>query len=273
MTLAVISFLSGSCGRGHRTAAATKVVECDSLPKGVKELVEAVAENDSARFASLVSYPLARPYPLRNIENDKEMMDYYNVMVDDSLKTIIESSGPEKWQKYGWRGWALRDGEYVWLDGDLYDIPYVSHEESVKLDSLRKSELADLHESLHGDWIPMECLISEDGKSVFRIDAGHESKGGIVYRLAVYNDSSDLSGIPTVVMTGEREEEGSALMATYRFFSENGSEVRFVADIADDSTPAIVYISPAGDEIRTLVKRTYWRDLRHPDEKRDLKND
>lgn len=262
LTLAIVSFLSGGCADGNgRTAAVSGVMACDSLPQSVKHLVEAISDNDSLKFASLVSYPLQRPYPLKDIPGEKEMRGYYKVMVDDSLRNVVTSSGPSYWERYGWRGWSLRDGDYVWVSDSVYDVPYVSHAERLALDSLVNREMGSLDASLRKGWKPVECLVSADGRSVFRIDSCKDRKGALVFRFAAYSDGADLKGLPTMVMTGRKVTEGTAATTTYYFDSADGSKLIYDADVADGSNPELVFVSPEGEERAVPVAAAYWLDL------------
>ena len=118
-----------ACDRSKSVSAATSGIEqSDSIPEEVKKLVSIVAKDDSAAFSTIVSYPLSRPYPLKDIETSEQMKQYYSVLVDDSLKSVIVTSRPEDWEKYGWRGWGLKGGAYVWLDTEIYDVSYLRQE-------------------------------------------------------------------------------------------------------------------------------------------------
>ena len=97
-----------SCDRGGAPKSRLdRLMENDSIPATVKQLVRSVADGDSIQFARLVSYPLKRPYPLHDIENADQMAHYYREMVDDSLRNAILESSPEDWGEYGWRGWSV----------------------------------------------------------------------------------------------------------------------------------------------------------------------
>ncbi|MDE6717230.1 MAG: hypothetical protein K2J70_03465, partial [Muribaculaceae bacterium] len=114
--LTFISFIAagtlfGSCGsKGSSGMSDTTAVVTDSLPADVTDIVDAVTKDDREKFSSRVNYPLARPYPLKDIEDEEEMKSYYQVMVDDSLKNVIAKSSGNDWSSEGWRGWTVEDG-------------------------------------------------------------------------------------------------------------------------------------------------------------------
>lgn len=262
IAIAFVSFLAG-CG-GRRDAVSStpldRIETCDSLPKAVKDLVRAVADGDSMKFASLVSYPLQRPYPLRDIQNDSDMMTYYRRLVDDSLKSEIIGSGPEFWQNYGWRGMALKDGQFLWVDDFVYDVPYLSKQEIADRDSLIADEMNSLDASLRG-WRPETCLRSEEDGSVFRIDSRKDKRGILLYRMAIYASGADLHAKPQQVMTGHKQVEGTAGTVTYNFIGRDGGQVIYAADVPDGSQPQVIYLAPDSTETAVPVARAYWRDL------------
>lgn len=239
-----------------------EIEHCDSIPDGIKRLVRAVAENDSADFSALVSYPLSRPYPLHDIETPEQMRDYYSVMVDDSLKDVITHSIPSDWVEYGWRGWSLKGGNYLWLDEDLYDVSYVSAREKMMLDSLTLRELNSLDSTLRSGWMPVMCLKGLENGAVYRIDSSRDNDGAPHYRMLVYQEGTSLGGKPSIVLQGHKEVEGTAGTTTYFFISDNGIRALYEADIPDGSAPKIEFTYPDAVEDSIIpVTRAYWLDL------------
>lgn len=265
-TLLSIAFavpLAG-CGRDSKGEARDKAVvaveACDSIPSPVKKLVRAVADNDSDGFAALVSYPLQRPYPLRDIRDADEMKKYYRELVDDSLRKVITTSGPEKWSEYGWRGWTLDDGRYIWVDDDVYDVQYISQKELKAIDSLSRREVETMAPSLRQGWLPTLCLRDDTHGTVYRIDkrTRHDrGQGGHHYRLAVYGPGSDLREIPAQLLEGLMENEGTAGTVIYRFHDSSGAETIIEPDAPD--TPSPILVTPSDSTIE--LTRAYWHEL------------
>lgn len=251
-------------GCAHKSSAKTPAslaIACDTLPQEVRSFVRSVVEGDSSLFASIVSYPLFRPYPLKDIKNPKEMLSYYHILVDDSLKHVVKNSGPADWNEYGWRGWALRGGEYVWIDASVYDIPYISISEKSMLDSLQRLEIATLSPKLRNNkWSPMHTFESLDGKSIYRIDKEIKRRGEERYRLAQYHRGSKLSGDPYRIYMGTKEVEGSAVADTYHFHAPDGTNIVFSPQSSDEMPPSIEFIQKGKSELIN-VKPIYWLDL------------
>lgn len=237
------------------------IEDSDSIPVSVKQLVRAVANDDTTRFADLVSYPLSRPYPIHNLETPQEMKQYYSTIMDDSLKRVITGSAVADWDDYGWRGWSLKRGEYLWIDDNLYDIPYLSATEINMLDSLRRVEIGTLHISLQKGWQPVGTLVAEDGSSVFRIDLNKSDGNLPLYRLCQYKKGSDLAGIPASIHTGYKETEGTANTDIYHFAGANGESIVFEPDVPDGSLPQLEFNLSDGTSNIIPVRNAYWLDL------------
>lgn len=266
MAFLAISSLLG-CGNKSRqdavasTPDAVEAIEkCDSIPEAVKRLVRAVAEDDSSSFAKLVSYPLQRPYPLHDITNEEEMTAYYRQLVDDSLRNVIIKSGPEKWSEYGWRGWSLDDGSYIWVDENIYDVNYISHLEHQNLDSLNKMEIESIAPSIRKGWRPIMCLTDDEVGRVYRVDIQTEgnTSDSHHYRLAVYNPGAKLKGLPSRLLEGVMESEGSIGAISYRFHDKgSGKDYILSPESAEAMEPSLTL--PDGKSV--TLSRAYWHEL------------
>ena len=239
-----------------------EIENCDSIPDGIKRLVKAVAEDDSVGFSAMVSYPLARPYPLRDIESAEQMKGYYPILVDDSLKSVITKSHPGDWEEYGWRGWSLKGGEYVGIDEDLYDVSYLSGRERMMLDSLTLLDIGSVDSALRHGWTPVMCLKGAENGDVYRIDSTRDREGMPHYRMLVYSHGSDLHGTPLLNMTGHMESEGTAGTRTYYFVSDSGLRASFSPDVPDGSSLEIEFTDTRNSTDSVVsVTRVYWLDL------------
>lgn len=249
------------CGNSTSSSSSGSLLSSDSVSQTVKELVKAVNKDDSVKFASLVSYPLSRPYPLKDIENAKQMKSYYSVMVDDSLKNVISSSKEDNWTEAGWRGWTLYDGQYVWVDANLYDVPYLSAKEKAKRADLIQKELASLDPVLGRDWTPEFCLKSPLSGTFYRIDAKQQADGE-QYRMAIYNKGVSLRDKPSQILYGVKDEEGSADTPSYIFDGKNGEQIVFSPDDpgVDDGIGMQLNITTPDSHQHIAVEKAYWLD-------------
>lgn len=234
--LLISACLLTGCSRQGSERDITAIGQNDSLPDIVKSVVRAVAEDDSTGFASLVSYPLHRPYPLRDISDAAEMSRYYHTLVDDSLRRVITGSRPEEWSEYGWRGWSVDNGSYLWLDSLIYDIPYLSRRETAELAKARALDLESLPADLRADWIPVAALRADNG-TLLRIDSRQSADAAPAMRLLVYNKGTDPRGKPSRIIPGSAEPDGSMGNPVYVFNDTDNSIWTYLPWSADSTTP------------------------------------
>lgn len=263
LSIAAVS-LGYGCSKTSKAdvpSAVDAVVADTLLPQAVKTLVSAVDASDSVAFASLVSYPLLRPYPLHDVADAQAMKEYYHVLVDDSLRDIVISAAPDRWQRYGWRGWSLDDGQYIWLDDSIYSVEYVSALENRRLEQLRANEIESLDPSLRGNWTPVACLRAVGSPAVYRIDVSRDKNDRPIYRLAGWASSADMTNAPELLMTGYVDVEGSAAVTSYSFTAPDGSTAFYQADVADGSAPIISFTSPLAGDSEIEVTPAYWLDI------------
>lgn len=235
-----------------------------NFPVEVKEVAESIMSDSAPAFASSVTYPLDRPYPLKNIADSAEMVKYYPVMVDDSLRNAVHEAPDSLWSPVGWRGWTLGDGRYFWIDGGrIYAMNYLSRRERFMLDSLRRAEIATLDPSMRTGWTPVGCVVDSVSGTLFRIDSRPDSvQGTELYRLALYNSDRPLDGAPSMVLYGRVDIEGSMGNRFYHFADSTGTvEADYSPDIVSDTdTVPVVEVGPRHRPHRYHARPAYWLD-------------
>lgn len=287
--------LSVACGRGggerrddkDRVTAADDSVS-EAAPRIVTLVTSAVRDGDKARFASAVAYPLARPYPLKDITDSAAMVEYYPVLVDDSLKHVIAKAALHRWSNNGFRGWTLDNGEYVWLDDSIYSVNYTSVAEQALRSMLAREEIESLAQPMRQGWVPAFCLYGIDNGYLYRVDMSDNavvtdsvsgpvdttpgedimvqpdavaSNDSSLYRLAIYRRDDNLHGDPWLTMTGRLVIEGSEGNRIYHFNDTLGDTAEYAYDcVSEDEEPEIVIIPAGQTELRHKVRRAYWRD-------------
>ena len=254
-----------SCGNGTASKTDSSALDSDSIPAEVKSVVKAVSDNDSDAFAKMVSYPLERPYPLHDIENAEEMRGYYSKMVDDSLRNAVANSKASDWESSGWRGWTLGNGEYVWIDGEIYSVNYVSQKEEAEREKLIDSEISSLPGDMRkGGWKPVTVVKAEAGNEVARIDSRTlANTDSTVYRIAIFETPLKKEQKAKLVLSGSRHLEGSMGNPVYQFSDGKGTEVIYDDYVDQESgRPAktITVKTPEGEKEIGVVN-AYWRDL------------
>lgn len=238
------------------------------LPEDVKRVVEAVKSNEPQKFAAICSYPVERPYPLRDVADAHEMEEYYKVLVDDSLRRAITKAPAAAWSELGWRGWTLDDGKYLWIDSTVYNISYISSAEKELIRTLSEEEIKSLPKDLRAGWHPATCLRDMQEGTVYRIDVNDNptAPADSLYRLCIYPPEYKLEENPKAVLTGELKMEGSAGVRTFYFRNGNGDSLEYSPDDTDDEeAPNIIWKPTDGTPVSCRVQKAYWRDLIHPE--------
>lgn len=225
--------------------------------KELDALAKAMADGNAQAFAEMCSYPIQRPYPLRDIDDSAAMIDYFPVMVDDSLQAAMKDVKTADWEDYGWRGWSLKDSNPVWYDEGVQFIDYVSKAERGLRAMLAREEIETLAPGLRKGWTPVMTLVQTEpetkGTWIFRID-----RKGNVYRLAGYAPASSLRQMPEILLDGALIEEGSAMSRDYVFSGNKGEKVEYTPDSEADDCISVTI--PPKAEVIYHVRPAYWRD-------------
>lgn len=228
--------------------------EPDSLTEEALDgLMRSIAEGKASAFASMCDYPLPRPYPLRAIEDSAMMVDYFPVMVDDSLRQVMKNASSDDWECFGWRGWTLPGREYVWYDGGVQYVTYESEAEKGLRSILAREELETLNPEYREGWSPVSAMTEREGGKLFRIDSSGDS-----YRLMQFEDAGKTGGNPDLLLTGTMHREGSAQLSVYCFGDSTGVSVTYIPDGEEPLRLWFCYPDGAKDEVRVIPG--YWRD-------------
>lgn len=258
--LLILTAVVSSCSGNKKSDTAA-----DSFPEEVRDVAIAIITESPEKFAGAMSYPITRPYPLREVKDSSEMVKYYPKIVDDKLKKAVKEAPDSAWSQDGWRGWTLNDGQFFWIDGGkIYAINYVSDEENVMLDSLRMMEIASLSPELRGNWVPVMCVVDSIDGVIFRIDSEKQMSEKPKMRLAGYPYRTNLSQRPKLLLYGSLEEEGTMENRFYQFSDSIGNYAEYAPDAVDDSIP-ILEVRRKGKKARKYrVTPGYWLDYVTP---------
>lgn len=239
-----------ACGRNEKTE---EIEPLEPRPdNALRELMRSLREADAPGFAALCVYPIPRPYPLREIDDSVAMVEYFPVMVDDSLRNVMRRASLDDWESFGWRGWSMRDDQPVWYDEGVLFVDYESKAESALRKILAKEEMMTLAPEYRDGWTPVTALAETDGPMVFRID-----RNGDVYRLMGFSGVEDISLKPDLLLDGSMEEEGSARSQIYVFADGNTK-----AEYIPDAEPPVYITITSPKETQTIdVRPVYWRDI------------
>lgn len=254
--LAVAGMICGAVGCDNQAKADGYVAKsAEQRPdSALLMLMRSISDENPQQFASICVYPIQRNYPLRNIEDSATMVDYFPILIDDSLKNVAKTSHADDWIFYGWRGWALGDSTILWFDDGLQFVDYESKAETGLRKMLAKEEIRSLLPELQEGWIPVETLVEIDGDKIFRIDTDEKDS----YRLMEYDSDADMRGMPALILIGSLDMEGSADYRVFVFTDSVGTKAEYSPDA---EPPVTIDISKPGKPYKShKVKRGYWRD-------------
>ena len=95
----------------------------------IEAIMKCIADGDAKGLAKLTLYPLKRVYPLKDIENEEQMIAYFDVLFDDYVRKTMRNASVNDWHEYGWRGYLFKDGMLRTSPEWLYAVYYESAKE------------------------------------------------------------------------------------------------------------------------------------------------
>ena len=220
LTIVALVFTLAICSCGHKTDSKVDAhdVDCvtdtytegeeglshfsDTLTTGQyhQMILDAIANGDKQLFAKMVSYPLYRQYPLHDVEDEQQMVRYFDTLFDKQFRQQIAKLDSNSWDNVGWRGWMILDGK-IWDVDPRIVVNYSSPLEQRYAEYLKKKDMARLHSSLRGNWEPYYCF-SLDGSSFpgfeysfARVDVStdHDSENDPNFRVSVFKRGTKAS--------------------------------------------------------------------------------
>lgn len=249
----------------------------DSLQKGkeeklskeekhFQELMNSVIHDDAATFAHLISYPIMRSYPMKWIEDSVEMMKFFPIMADDSLKNVLKRTSPSDWGQIGWRGYIFDNGEYFWDEGNqLSGINYKSKQELAIREALIKRDLSTIHPSLKAKVMaPFSCFHDIQNDAIYRVDildALDYTDENAKYRMAVYLKNTNLMGKPDYLLNVDYHLEGSAGVRVYECSDKKGNSISFYQDFYEQTNNFEAEVKLGKRKEAHTIARAYWIDF------------
>ena len=73
-------------------------------------IMQSIINGNSDALASIVDFPLWRPYPEKPITNAKELKAMFHILFDDSIRNDLKNYTAEDWQFVGWREIGCLEG-------------------------------------------------------------------------------------------------------------------------------------------------------------------
>lgn len=253
---AAMTAITGCKGRPTANSEDVVMNESAPLPTVVDEVITSITANNPSAFAANVSYPLERPYPLHDITDSAQMVAYYPILVDDSLRNVVKTARRKDWSEAGWRGWTLDAGQYMWFDEKLYAMPYLSEAEKAMLNVVITKDIESLPKELREGWTPAYCLEGIADGTLYRVDHKPETDS---YRMLVYPAGKSIRQKPAQILAGSMRTEGSESNRIYTFRGAGDTVFEYASD---DSGEGMSFTStPKGGKSRNVdVNKVYWLD-------------
>lgn len=230
----------------------TEQIKNPEVVSALKRLTQCIVDGDARQLALLICYyPFSRPYPLKDIENKKQMIAYFDIMFDENIKNMLRRSSEKDWGNGGWRGYCFDNG-FIWASPDCLEaVNYMSAKEKALYERTVKKDIASLHQSLRNKGLrPICCYQDQADGAILRIDEIKDK-----YRLALYHQGTSLSGVPDVCVYGTMEIQGSMAIRSFTFI------YRQTTYEFDDEGEELVISFSGEEKERHSLKKCYWLDL------------
>lgn len=211
-----------------------------SYISNAQPFIDAIASGSKEKIASLVVYPLNRPYPLPPIQNEQEFVSRFKELFDNKLISAIKKSDiKSNWSQVGWRGIMFEHGD-LWLntDGNLIAVNYRTKFATRTIQKLTKQDKKTIHYSLRDYKTPK--FLWKTKRFKVRVDELENGK----YRYAVWSVNQSQSEQPDLILTnGSWAPDGSGGNSYYTF--TNGAyryECYLMRIGPEDSPPGVLSV-------------------------------
>lgn len=207
------------------------LVKSQSIKENIiNPFINAVKENNLKKIADLFVYPISRPSPIPDICSKEELLEKYEIRIDEELKQRIIN--PDNWEVMGSKGIMLDNGS-IWLDNDGYIItklyvPTSKEKENIK--NLIQKDKDTLYPSLQN--FERNILFFKTEKGFGRIDLLPRVTKNITeeekYQYAFWNNGKEISDQPDIIlkngfMTGEGNPGSERTGRNERYIFKSGT--------------------------------------------------
>lgn len=242
-----------------------------------------ISTSDKQALASIIRFPLYRPYPLRTINNKKEFIAYYDTIIEQEFIDAINNN------KYFWKSynhhrgdyylnyncdkeWHIKDNFYHNSKTEICEIPL-----SKKEKQLRRKYIQQERQTLQGyEYYKLEnCIELADG-TVYRILTTRANGPINCYKFCKnLNESHDyLQGIPLIALEYAPNQYDNVKNIHYGCLYSDGAAYHqgYIFDNKNfvQWEQRKFYLLSEGSEIFSMnnyekhepCKRTCWRDYK-----------
>jgi hypothetical protein len=200
----------------------------DSITQAfIREFTKNVCQDNRQAVAQMISYPFSQPYPLKSINNEKELLEHYDRVFSEELREKLESSTINDWSQMGWRGVMFGDGD-IWLDRYSVDtvllrgITMYGSEMDKAIELLKDSEREIL--GLPSHYNPNDAYLTTDSTTLIKF--AYDLIDQQLYAFIFYNPSKidrDLHKNSSLQLKCSHSVEGSCANDFYNAVLGNDS--------------------------------------------------
>lgn len=184
-----------------------------------KRILDLINQNKAAELAELVNYPLQRPSPIPDIQNEQEFVAYFPTLFDAKFKKIIPKfSSKEVMARNGMFGMVgeIFTGEIWYDESGIYSVNYNSDREMALEKALNDKTKATIHPSLKD--FESNIVILKSKNLEVRIDNTKEGS----YRYASWSKGKSNSLSPDLTLfTTKANHDGYPPIPSYVFTNKN----------------------------------------------------
>jgi hypothetical protein len=189
-------------------AATTALGQNSELKKeqiqSIQKLINTFKTKNKTKIADLISYPLTREYPLKDVKDKNDFIQRFGDIFDKGFIDHVAKSKISDWSEVGWRGIMLDNGT-LWIDedGKIITVNYQSSKEKQLLTNAILADKNQLPKSIQDFEKPIYLIFTKTYK--IRID--EKSEG--IYRYTAWKIKNQKSEPDIVIENGVWEFQGS----------------------------------------------------------------
>jgi hypothetical protein len=180
--------------------------------QSIQKLINTFKAKDKAKIADLISYPLSREYPLKDVQDKNDFNKRFDDIFDKDFLDKVAKSKISDWSEVGWRG-IMFDNGALWTDedGKIVTVNYQSPKEKQLLVNAIQADKNQLPKSLRDFEKPTYLIFTKNYK--IRIDEKAEG----IYRYAAWKIKNTKSEPDIIMENGVMEFQGSGGNHTITF--------------------------------------------------------
>jgi hypothetical protein len=222
--------------------------------QSIQKLVNSFKANNKTKIANVISYPLRREYPLKDVEDKNDFLQRFDDIFDRLFIERVAKSKISDWSEVGWRGIMLDNGT-LWIDnyGKIMRVNYQSSKEKQLLANAIQADKSQLPKSLQNFEKPLYLLFTK----IYKIRIDEKSEG--ILRYAAWKIKKQKSEPDIIIENGVLEFQGSGGNHTITFKNDGYTYTVSINELGtEETTDATLAVSKQEKTMLTesgIIKR------------------